>query len=136
MAKSNKGAQPKKDEQLKSVVSTENVILNPDNSLQEEGAQPKKDEQAPAGDHLSEGVTKIMTIGEQADGHNMVISSVGFVTETTAPVDLHPGLVKVLIEYPADWNKQRFFNDGEEKFMSQESADQFVELGIATIVKE
>lgn len=41
-------------------------------------------------------------------------------------------LIKVTFLYPKDYSSQKFFKDGESAYVSPESADQFVELGIAT----
>lgn len=45
-------------------------------------------------------------------------------------------LVKVLIKYPADWKKDKFFKDGDIKEVSPEAAATFVEIAIATIVDD
>lgn len=49
--------------------------------------------------------------------------------------DLNPGLPRIKIAYPKDFKGQRFFKDGDIVAVSQETADQLVELDIATIVK-
>jgi hypothetical protein len=49
-------------------------------------------------------------------------------------VDANKGLTKVKVKYPKDFKGQKFFADGDEKFVSKECADQFVEAGIAKII--
>ena len=43
-----------------------------------------------------------------------------------------PGLVGVLINYPDDFRGQKFFQQGEKRYVSAESAKQFVEAGFAS----
>lgn len=45
-------------------------------------------------------------------------------------------IVKVLIKYPEDWNKQKFFTDGETRDVHKNNAEIFIRQGIATLVTE
>ena len=45
-------------------------------------------------------------------------------------------LVKVQIGYPENYKGKKFFTDGDIKGVSRQVADQFIELGIATEVKQ
>jgi hypothetical protein len=75
------------------------------------------------------------TISNLPEGHNLTTASV--VINMPAPV-VTPGspLVKVLIKYPPDWKKDKFFKDGDIVEVSPESAATFVEKGIATMHDE
>ena len=135
-SKSKANAQPKvggqvkpeigKDELDNSSAATEKEVDN------EANAQPKVGEVANDGVILNNGVNTIMTSGEQPEGHNLVITSVSVSTQSS-PAELHPNLIKVLIQYPENWEKDKFLKDGDVKLCSQEIADQFVNLGIGTI---
>lgn len=126
MARNSKAtAQPKVEEPIK----TESI----EKPVEAEAtAQPKVEEVANENVSLNIGVTKIMTSGEQPDGHNLVITAVDVSTQQS-PLALHPNLIKVLIKYPKNWDKEKFMNDGDVKLCSQEVADQFVNLGIGNI---
>ena len=57
------------------------------------------------------------------------------VLSSSATKDNHNnGLTKVVIKYPDDYKGAKHFKDGDEKYMSKESAALFVGRGIATIV--
>lgn len=73
------------------------------------------------------------TISNSGEGRNLTVSTVSIVSPaaTATPGSL---LVKVLIKYPSDWKKDKFFKDGDVKEVSPETADTFVEIGIATLV--
>jgi hypothetical protein len=75
------------------------------------------------------------TISNLPEGHNLTVSKV----EVNVPAHVvTPGspLVKVLIKYPDEWKKDKFFKDGDIKEVSPETAATFVEIGIATMVEE
>lgn len=60
----------------------------------------------------------------------------GTVTFSSAnEVNVNAGLTKIVIAYPETFEGTKFFQDGEEKFVSPELAEQFVNLGIATIIE-
>lgn len=73
------------------------------------------------------------TISNLPEGHNLTSSTV--VVNMPVPT-VTPGspLVKVLVKYPTDWKKDKFFKDGDIAEVSPESAATFVEIGIATMV--
>lgn len=48
---------------------------------------------------------------------------------------LDPSLVKIEIAYPKGFEGERFFADGDIKWVSRETADQFIALGIAKEVE-
>ena len=73
------------------------------------------------------------TISNLPEGHNLTTTTV-VMTSPAATVTPGSPLVKVLIKYPADWKKDKFFKDGDIKEVSPETAATFVEIGIATIV--
>jgi hypothetical protein len=75
------------------------------------------------------------TISNLPEGHNLITSTV-VVTSPAATVTPGSPLVKVLIKYPADWKKDKFFKDGDVKEVSPETAATFVEIGIATMADE
>lgn len=66
--------------------------------------------------------------------------SVAASTQTIATsfdnVDINIGLTKVKIGYPEGWDKPKLYDNGQEVFMSQESAEHFEAIGIGTILKE
>ena len=74
-----------------------------------------------------------LTISNLPEGHNLTVSKVE-INMPTATVTPGSPLVKVLIKYPADWKKDKFFKDGDIKEVSPETAATFVEIGIATMV--
>lgn len=45
-------------------------------------------------------------------------------------------LTKVLIQYPSDWKRVKYFKDGEVRQVSIESANQFVDDGFGKIITE
>ena len=134
MAKIKSGAQSENGEQA---AGAENKLSQKASPKKDgKGALSENGEQAPDENLPSnDGVTKIMTIGEEPVGHNLVTSTVGVISAPKLE-DLHQGLVKILIEYPKEWDKKKFFSDGDEKYVSQETADAFIELGFATIIKD
>jgi hypothetical protein len=67
--------------------------------------------------------------------HEIGSVTVSSISSNTEPVDVNNGLTKIKISYPKDFKGNKFYQDGDEKFVSAESAKQFVELGIATIMK-
>jgi len=72
------------------------------------------------------------TISNLPQGHNLTTSRV----EINMPaynVSSDTSLVKVLIKYPIDWKKDKFFKDGDIKEVSPETAATFMEIGIATL---
>lgn len=79
--------------------------------------------------------TVIMTVGEQRPGHNLTEVSTSMVSLASA--GSHPpdnNLVKVKIEYPKNWKKEKFYKDGHIREVSQESANTFIEIGIAKLI--
>jgi len=78
-------------------------------------------------------VRTIMTIGGESSA-SMVIHSVGVVQD--APVADTSNLVKVRIEYPAKWNKPKFFKDGDVRTVAKETAERFVKNKMAKIITE
>lgn len=85
-------------------------------------------EPPPAGE-----VRTIMTIGGESSGP-MVIHTVGVAQD--APGSDTSNLVKVRIQYPAKWNKPRFFKDGAERMVSKETAERFVKNKMAVIIPD
>lgn len=79
--------------------------------------------------------TIIMTVGDGSTqpGHNMVEIGVAMVSSATAGQHSPSPRVKVKIEYPKGWKKDKHFKDGDIKDIAPEIADQFVALGIASI---
>lgn len=75
------------------------------------------------------------TISNLPGDHNLTVSTV-VVTSPAATITPGSPLVKVLIKYPADWKKDKFFKDGDVKEVSPEAAATFVEIGIATMYDE
>lgn len=73
------------------------------------------------------------TISNLPEGRNLTTTTV-IMTSPAATVTPGSPLVKVLIKYPADWKKDKFFKDGDVKEVSPETAATFVEIGIATMV--
>lgn len=74
------------------------------------------------------------------DAANATISAgtVGSKSTTKAEakaVDLDPGLPRVKVHYPKDYEGDKFYRDGDVYPVSQEVADQLVNAKIATIVK-
>lgn len=45
-------------------------------------------------------------------------------------------LVKVTIEYPKNFDGQKFYKDGQEVFVSPQSAQQYVDAGIGSVDKD
>jgi hypothetical protein len=72
------------------------------------------------------------TISNSPEGHNLTVSRVEINMPTPAVTPGSP-LVKVLIKYPTDWKKDKFFKNGDVKEVSPEAAATFVEIGIATM---
>lgn len=70
------------------------------------------------------------TISNLPEGHNLTTSRVEFISPAHAVTAGSP-LVKVIIKYPTDWKKDKFFKDGDVKDVSPETAATFVEIGIA-----
>jgi hypothetical protein len=68
------------------------------------------------------------------DISNMVTASVSVTMGGPQPEPTK--LTKVKITYPKDYGKKKFFKDGETRSVSTETAKQFLELGIATIIDE
>jgi hypothetical protein len=75
------------------------------------------------------------TISNLPEGHNLTTSTV-VINSPAATVTPGSPLVKVLIKYPSDWKKDKFFKDGDIKEVSPETAATFVEIGIATMVDQ
>lgn len=73
-----------------------------------------------------------LTISNLPAGHNLTVSTVEINMPAPTAAAGSP-LVKVLIKYPADWKKEKFFKDGDIKEVSPETAATFVEIGIATM---
>lgn len=83
-------------------------------------------------------VNTIMMVGgdEPQAGHNVTVSTVSMISAATDGQHAPSERVKVLIEYPKNWKKQRHFKDGDVKEIAPETADQFIKAGFATLVKE
>lgn len=81
----------------------------------------------------------IMTVGDSnIPGHNIeqhVVSISSSITHNNHHYK-KTVLVKVLIKYPEDWSKDKFFKDGDVKEVALETAKTFIEIGIATAVTE
>lgn len=75
------------------------------------------------------------TISNLPEGHNLTTSTV-VVTSPASTITPGSPLVKVLIKYPDDWKKDKFFKDGDIKEVSPETAATFVEIGIATMINK
>jgi hypothetical protein len=75
------------------------------------------------------------TISNLPEGHNLTTSTV-VVTSPAATITPGSPLVKVLIKYPTDWKKDKFFKDGDIKEVSPEAAATFIEIGIASMHDE
>lgn len=82
--------------------------------------------------------TVIMTVGDGSaqPGHTLVEMGVTLVSSSTAGQHIPSERVKVKIEYPKNWKKDRHMKDGDIKDVSPEVAAQFVALGIASIVEQ
>lgn len=78
----------------------------------------------------------IMTVGDGSaqPGHNMTAMTVGLISAPSAGQHKPSPRVKVKIEYPKSFKGSKHFRDGEIKEVAPETADQFVQLGIASIV--
>ncbi|MES2004335.1 MAG: hypothetical protein V4450_07425 [Bacteroidota bacterium] len=73
--------------------------------------------------------------GPETAGRNMSSFQVSVITGNGKPQE-HQKLMKVKIQYPSDWTKDRFFKDGDVKEVAPETAKTFIEIGIATEVEE
>lgn len=82
------------------------------------------------------GSTVVMTIGKERLGHNLVEATTGIISPATAAAhNPQNNLLKVKIEYPKSWKKEKFYRDGDIKEVSRESANTFIEIGIAKLVE-
>lgn len=82
--------------------------------------------------------TVIMTVGDgsaQPD-HNTVVMTTGFTSSASAGQHEPSARVKVKIEYPKGWKGAKHFVDGSIREVAPETAAQFVQIGIASIVKQ
>ena len=81
------------------------------------------------------GSTTIMTVGEDRPGHNLVEATTKVVSSASSgrPV-ADNSLVKIVIEYPKKWQKEKFYKDGDIREVSRESANTFIEIGIAKLI--
>lgn len=82
-------------------------------------------------------VNTIMTIGADVPrpGQNTTVSTVSLQT-STAPSSMPSPKTKVLVKYPDKWKKDKLLKDGETYSVAPETAAAFVQMGIATVVKE
>lgn len=78
----------------------------------------------------------IMTVGDGSaqPGHNMTAMTVGLTSASSAGQHAPSPRVTVRIEYPKGWKGSRHFKEGDVKEVAPETAEQFVQLGIASIV--
>lgn len=78
----------------------------------------------------------IMTVGDGSAqaGHNMTAMTVGLRSSSSAGQHKPSPRVMVKIEYPKGWKGAKHFKEGEVKEVAPETAEQFVQLGIASIV--
>lgn len=81
--------------------------------------------------------TVIMTMGDGSPqpGHNMTVMTAGLTSASSAGQHAPSPRVNVKIEYPKNWKRDRHFKDGDIKEVAPETADQFIQMGIATIVE-
>ena len=73
---------------------------------------------------------------EESDAQNIVHVSVSVELALEQLSTIEGEFVKVLINYPEDWNKSKFFIDGETKEVHKANAEIFIKQGIATLVTE
>lgn len=80
----------------------------------------------------------IMTVGDGSaqPGHNMTAMTVGLTSSASAGQHEPSPRVTVKIEYPKGWKGSKHFRDGDVKEVAPETADQFIQLGIASIVDQ
>lgn len=80
----------------------------------------------------------IMTVGDGSaqPGHNLVEMTVGFTSPASAGQHKPSPRVKVKIEYPKGWKGIKHLPDGAVREVAPETAEQFVQLGIASIVNQ
>jgi hypothetical protein len=81
-------------------------------------------------------MTEIMTVGsnENRAGHNLVEYSTTFISASIAGVAPTSDTVKVIILYPDKYKKQKYFKNGDVKEVSKEVAEQFIGMGIASLL--
>lgn len=79
----------------------------------------------------------IMTVGDGSPqpGHNMTVMTAGLTSAPHAGQHAPSARVTVKIKYPGNWKKEKHFRDGDIKEIAPETADQFVQMGFATIVE-
>ena len=89
-------------------------------------AENKKNEK------LDQGTSTVNT-----DGIDTTVSTVGVTKATTEKevVDLNPGLARIKVSYPKDYEGDKFYREGGVYPVSQEVAEQLVAAKIATLVK-
>lgn len=78
----------------------------------------------------------IMTVGDGSaqPGQNMTTMTVGLISAPSAGQHKPSPRITVKIDYPKGWKGAKHFRDGDIKEVAPETADQFVQLGIASIV--
>lgn len=82
--------------------------------------------------------TVIMTVGDGSSqpGQNMTETTVALVSPPSSGQHAPSPRVKIKISYPKGYKKEKHFFDGDVKEVAPETADQFIQAGIATIVEE
>lgn len=80
----------------------------------------------------------LMTVGDGSTqpGHNMEAMTVGLTSSASAGQHSPSPRVKVKIEFPKGWKGSNHFVDGSIREVAPETAKQFVQLGIASIVNQ
>lgn len=118
-----------------------NELLDEKEKLQEEASE--KSDATALGKMESTAVSQaesnsniIMTVGDGSPqpGHNMTVMTAGLTSSPNAGQHAPSARVSVKIKYPPNWKKDKHFKDGDIKVVAPETADQFIQAGIATIV--
>jgi hypothetical protein len=104
----------------------ENVNQTPEQPAQPSAEAPVQQENESAAAAVAHTIENSLNVG--------VSGTVQAISSGHPEVDENKGLTKVKVKYPKDFKGQKFFADGDEKFVSKECADQFVEAGIAKII--
>lgn len=80
----------------------------------------------------------IMTVGDGSavPGQNMTAMTVAVTSSASAGQHKPSPRVRIKIEYPKGWKGVKHFADGSIRDVAPETADQFIQLGMASIVKQ
>lgn len=117
-------------------------LLNQSPAIKEDG---EKEEQKVIAEIKKEEVSNtestsnvIMTVGDGSaqPGQNMTQITASLVSPASAGQHAPSARVKVKISYPKGYKKDKHFFDGDIKEVAPETAEQFVDAGIATIVEQ